>query len=130
MNINRWTFKISNKEVNASFKTYLRQNVRQNIKFLVMFYTVILVLFFSYEQRFCPRIYCAIGNLMVAGLAWFVTAHHLWTIDLFSLLFSLSVCVSMTILTFTETDWVEIEEIVTYLILISITGPIVLQVLL
>ena len=49
------------------------------------------------------------AGLLLALVAWYVTKRHLWTTDLFSLLFSIALCLHMIILTFLADDKLELE---------------------
>jgi hypothetical protein len=110
MEYNKFSFRISDAAVNASFKTYLLQNTRKNVKMLVgawLLATLFFVLNSGSEIDIFICLY--LGNVCLALLAWFVTTRYLWTIDCFSLLFSLSLIGSLTIVTFCRDKFQDIE---------------------
>jgi hypothetical protein len=51
-----------------------------------------------------------LGNFTLALVAWYVTKRHSWTTDFFALLFSISLCLEITLMNFGVEDWLDIEE--------------------
>ena len=87
MKVSSWSFKIEDKAANDAFKTYLRQKVRDRIKFLVAISAVFLLGNAFYGS--IAMMWTNTATLFILLSAWWVTARHLWTIDYFFLLFTL-----------------------------------------
>jgi hypothetical protein len=106
--INKWLGKIDEPSVHASFQDYLRRNICKHMVFNVILWAL-LSIGLLWHEREDPLVLIYIANLLLALIAWYCTKRHLWTVEYFSLAFSLSLMISVTIINFSRDCWGEYE---------------------